>query len=364
MSEYIDYTNLMLQPSKIIHTKVEILNMKDEVVGELDDYCIDVSVSVDVSTLARRTMTATFKATTRTEINELSLLWINKRIKLYFGIEKYSGEIVWFNMGIFIINNPTTEVGLEQRNISITGTDKMFLFQRPFMNIHTINADTPVHAAIKGLSQLISETKLLIEDSEYQIPMEIQVSPEDIIEDTLKEITNLYMNYQVYYNLDGYLVFEKTKNKINDPIMWEFIDGKNLTISRNIVSDYDSIKNHIKVLGAYDEKTALQPKYEIMITDDTNMFSINNIGERNQCFIEDKYTTEEQCKLKCEYEMEQVQNLSKTFTIETAPIFMLNDVNKLIKVKDNDIIYTCVIDKINLNPISAMTIECHQIFDN
>lgn len=364
MSDYTDYTNLMLQRSKIIHTKVEILNMSDIVVGELEDYCIDASVSVDVSNLARRTMTATFKATSKTEINELSLLWINKRIKLYFGIERYTGEIVWFNMGIFIINNPTTEVGLEQRNISITGTDKMFLFQQPFMDRETkIAAGIPIHSVIKKLAQLVGENKLLIEDSLYNINAEMQMSSDDIIEDTLKEVTNLYMNYQTYYNIDGYLVFEQTKTHIYDPITWDFTGDKDLTVSRNIVSEYDNIKNHIVVYGAYNEKTGVQPKYETKVTDNSNVFSINNIGERRQCFVEDKYTTTEQCKLKCEYELEQVQNLSKTFTIESAPIFILNDVNKLIRIRDNGNDYTCVIDKVTINPVSTMSIECHQVFN-
>jgi len=362
---YTSLVNLMLQQTRVTHTKIEVLNMSDNIVGEITGYCTDGSISIDVSNMVRRTISATFVADSKLEINQTSLLWINKRLKFYLGIEKYNGDIVWFNMGIFVLSNPETSVGLDGRTISIDGSDKMILFEQPFMDECIISANTPVHEAIKALAALIDETKLLIEETTYTVPYEIQVSATDDIDSTLKDIVNLYMNYHIYYNIDGYLVFEKTKNKLTDSVLWEFSGDKNLTISRSIVTDYDSIKNHIKVLGAVNDDTGIQPKYELKIEGVDNIFSIDNIRERRNCISEDDYTTIEQCKLRCEYEMEQVQNMSRVFTIDTFPIYILNDVNKVVVVEDNGQKYTCVLDSINIpfDASSSMSITCHQIFE-
>lgn len=354
----------MMQRTKTIHTKIEVLNMNGIIVNEITGLCIDGSISIDISNLIRRTLNMTFIANKKLEINEQSLLWINKRLRIFVGIERFNKDIVWFCLGIYIISNPQTLFSKSGRTISITGNDKMVLYEKPFMNECIIPAKTPIHEAIKLLAALVGENKLLIETINKNITYEIQVDPTDTIDKHLKDITNLYMNYQTYYNVDGYLVYEKTKNKLNDPIEWEFKENKNFTISRNILSDYDGIKNRVKVIGAYDSTTGLQPKYEISITGKDKMFSIENIGEHSACFKEDDYTTVEQCRLKCEYEIEKAQNLERVFTVTTVPIFVLNDVNKLIKVVDNNIEYTCVIDKIDI-PLTAdgdMTITCHQIF--
>lgn len=356
--------NVMLQRTKTVHTKIEVLDRRDMVVGEITGLCTEGSVSINSDTMVRRTLNMTFVASRKIEIQEQSLLWINKRLRVFVGVERFNADIIWFNMGVYIISNPQTSFSKSGRTISITGNDKMVLFEQPFMNECIISAGTPIHTAIRQLAALVGESKTMVEDTDKNIPYEFQPSPTDTVDKYLKDFTNLYMNYQIYYNTDGYLVFEKTKNKLNDPIVWEFKGKKNFTISRSIVSDYDGIKNRVKVIGAYDSKTGRQPKYEITITGVDKMFSVDNIGERRACYTEDDYTTEEQCRLKCEYEIEQVQNMEKVFTINTVPVFMLNDVNKLIRVVDNGTEYTCVVDKITI-PLVAdgnMNITCHQIF--
>jgi len=357
-------TRLMLQNTKIQHIKIEVLNMKDEVINEIKGYGIDGSIAMDADNMIRRTLNMTFVANRKLEINERSLLWINKRLKLYIGIEKINTDIVWFNMGIFILSNPETMTSLDGRTITIKGVDKMRLFEEPFLEQHLITPETPIHEAIQGLATAFGETRTIIEEVENVIPYTLQIASTDTGDKLLRDITNLYMNSQTYYNNNGFLIFEKTKNRLYDPVIWEFSEKQNMTISRKMATNYDDIKNRVKVLGAMNSRTGLQPKYEMQIEGTDKMFSIENIGQRAICISEDNYTTEEQCRLRCEYEIERVQNMTNMFNIETAPILALNDVNKVINVVDNGNLYTCVLDKITipLNITSMMSIECHQIF--
>jgi hypothetical protein len=79
---------------------------------------------------------------------------------------------------------------------------------------------------------------------------------------------------------------------------------------------------------------------------------------------EDNYVTEEQCKVRAEYEKQCAENLINNFSLTVAPIYSLNNVNRVVIVSDNDNRYVCVIDSITypLDVVSPMNINCHEIF--
>ena len=79
---------------------------------------------------------------------------------------------------------------------------------------------------------------------------------------------------------------------------------------------------------------------------------------------EDKYTNNEQCRARAEYEKQQAENLINNFSITTVPIYSLNDVNRVVNVSDNGKSYKCLVDSISypLDVSSPMTIACHEIF--
>lgn len=56
------------------------------------------------------------------------------------------------------------------------------------------------------------------------------------------------MNYDFYYNVDGYFVVEKLKTFLNEPIIFNFGDV-NYTISQRVNKDFGSVKNKIIVYG-------------------------------------------------------------------------------------------------------------------
>lgn len=359
-----DHFQLMFNRRRVLHCKIEILNRQDMIIGGLEGIVTGGSITISNDNMVRRSLDISFVANKTIEIQPHSLLWLDKRLKAWIGVEDVKGEIQYFNQGIYIISNPETSVSVSGRTITIKAFDKMHLFAQPFKFETKFNVGTPIHEAIKAIANLLGETKLIIESSEFTMPYDMQLAIGSDMQNALKDITNLYMNYQIYYNLDGFLVFEKMKNRVYDIPVWEFKDDMDFTISRTMISDYENIKNYIKCVGKLNDDTGIQPMYEIKIQGSDKTFSIENIGERATVITEDKYTEEEQCKKRCEYEIEKTQNLINTFSITSVPIYIINDVNRIIKVYDNDQEYICLIDGVTV-PLSydgTMQIECHQIF--
>lgn len=369
-SEYVsNNTNhinfIMKQKTKVVRMKIQSLDHNDNIIGEIKGYCTGGSLDISNSDMVRRSIDLQFVANSKLEINKNSPFWINKRLKIFTGIDDYKGNKYWFDHGIFIPTEPETSISLSGRTISLSALDKMVLADNPVLTTTKIDVNTPIATALKGLAELYGETKLLISNYDYNLPYDYEMSAGDNIQEAMRELTNLYMNYDIYYDTNGYLVYEKQKNRINDQPVWEFVNEKDFTISRQISADYTKVYNDFMVYGYYDDTKATQPSYHLTITDSSHPFSVSNMKRKHSLVVtEDNYLTTEQCKVRAEYEKQQAENLINNFSITTAPIYSLNDVNRVIKVTDNGNVYTCLVDSISypLDVRSSMQIDCHEIF--
>ena len=122
------------QHLKTVYAKIIILNYQDEMpLSEIQGRITNGSISINGSSSLRRTCSLTFLAEdnednlTATE----NLIGINKKIKIQIGVKnrvnKIYGDIVWFPLGIFVINNPSISHSNTGVQVSITGQDKMCL---------------------------------------------------------------------------------------------------------------------------------------------------------------------------------------------------------------------------------------------
>jgi len=371
MAEYMSSGNtahinlVMQQKSKKMRLKIQSLNAQDVVIGEVKGFTTGGSIGISNSDMVRRSLNLEFVADSKLEINNKSPFWINKRLRIYTGIEDYRNNIYWFDQGIYVPTQPETSVSLSGRTISLAAMDKMSLTDNPVLTTTKIAMGTPIANAIKGLAELCGETKFMMSNYDYTLPYDYEMTAGDGIQDAIKEITNLYMNYESYYNTDGFFVFDKMKNRLNDNVIWDFANENDFTISRSISADYTQVYNDFKVYGYYDDKTGKQPSYQTTITSASHPFSVNNMARKHSLVItEDNYLNQEQCRERAEYEKQQAENLINNFSITTAPIYSLNDVNRVIKVTDNGNRYTCLVDSISypLDISSPMSIACHEIF--
>lgn len=351
--------------------RIDVLDKNDTKVDEIVGKVLNGTVTISNSNIERRQLSLTLverKKDRQFRIDEKSPLWINKRLRPYIGLKNIhdNGKIEWFDLGIFVITNPSVSISNKGKIVTVNAYDKMHLWRNKFMDTTKFKVNTPYHKAIEGLCDLMGETKRSIEETEFMIPYDRENTPDQEIKNELEEITNLYMRYQSYYDKNGVFTFSSTKCLETDPIYWTFNknDTKGTINSININYDYDKIYNNVKVFGCLNDDTGIQPIYETKIEDDfKERFSINNIGLRNVVFNEDKYTNIDQCKQKAEYEIEQSKKFGLSITIQTIPIYCLNEVNVNIKVADDDYCYICAIDEITI-PLTVngiMQITCHTI---
>jgi hypothetical protein len=323
-----------LQPTQKKYAKLEILNQSDNIVDELSGLCIDGGYSIDSKSAIRRTCDIKFMLTSKLVISQSSPIWINKRFRLYTGIlNLITQEVVWFLQGIYLISDPSTDIAISENTISIKGIDKMAMFTNDVSGQLThntlIEVDTPISDAIKSTVTILGgETKLLIDISPYSVPYKIEKDAGNTTYDLLKEISDLYMGWKIYYDIYGTFIFIKTKNHINDPVIFDFsIYNVIQSINQNI--KYSNIKNYFKVIGKlHDDGT--QCLSELTVTDalyPNNLFTVEKMNEfspRRLVISEDKYYTQEQCDSRISYEYDLHNNFAEEVILTCLPLPFLD----------------------------------------
>lgn len=314
-SEEIKQLELDLQTrlTRQVFIKIEILDQTDKVIDEVSGSAISGNYNIDSTSAIRRTCSITFNLKNGYLPSESSIFWINKRFRLYIGLkEMRTNSVYWFNKGTYAIKDPSVSIAINENTITINGLDKMALYNGDISGqLETAfiadvvdesgeKVDIYVGDAVEALMRDGGETNLLITKTDLVLPYKIESAIGDTRYDILSKFNELFYNYQVYYNLDGYFVFGKkpayqSNDKVVNEIAIDFSkDSKddinsrisnipyNLLISINRDIAYSNIKNKVIVYGGIHDD-GYQPKYEIIV-DDVNFpdspYTIKKLDER------------------------------------------------------------------------------------
>lgn len=116
------------------YIKLTILSFVDEKpIREVQGIATAGSITVNGSAALRRTISLTISGVeNENDINNIeNIISINKKVKVEVGLEnpfedyKNYGDIIWFPLGTFVINQATSSTTASSANISISGKDKM-----------------------------------------------------------------------------------------------------------------------------------------------------------------------------------------------------------------------------------------------
>lgn len=378
MVTQIEY-DLMFQSVRELYIRMAVLDTNDNIIDRIEGFLIDGNITIDNSSSIRRTADS-IKLYLKNNFIPASdsPIWLNKRFKLEVGIKSIKNDqIYYFNLGIFSYDQPQTNISLTERTITFKGLDKMAFHDGTYNGKLDVpkticNVDAPISQAIRAtIVGLGHETKYIIEDCvddsgvirnvPYKLEKDIGSTEWDII----KELSNLYMWYQCYYDIDGFFRYEKYKFRLTDPIIWDFSDY-DFRITSQTIDDFQNVRNVIKVYGG-EQGDGTQPSAIARNDDTTNKYSTVNIGERILPISETTYYTVGQCTDRANYELFLHSNLNEKISISCLPIYLINDVNTLIKfnVPAHNLKGVYMIDKIGfpLKIDGTMTIDAHKIYD-
>lgn len=292
--------------NRILHTKIYILdfdlNRIDEISGMvLDGATFTISADSDI----RRTTSISIVPTDATfSVDEMSKIFIDKYIQIYIGLEVNKGNsiiksntlypykqlfssktlystkkddeksrledknnVVYTNMGIYLVENPSVSYDATNNVLSISGIDMMakltglrngyvsaegeaVTYQIP-QGSNIINV---MRATLRDLGhvnryRLLDESELITKT----VPNDLMFSMGATIYDMLSQLRDINANYQIYYDTNGVFNFSMIPSGEKEFIVADDKLWKQVLISYDMSVSFDDVKNYVEVYGKTDD---------------------------------------------------------------------------------------------------------------
>ena len=254
--------NVVRQPFINKYLKLNILNFNLSVVNEISGNLISCDVSVNADSDLRRSCTINLVVTDSSfEPKSGSQIWLDKFVQPYVGYENiYTGEIQWYNQGIYLINTPTYFYDATNNTLSFQGLDLMSkltgvrngaLEGVPTVIPQGSNVREAMIASIKlaGFTKYVIDECTNVDGSIQAVPYDIQVNQGGYIFDIIKQLRDILPNYQVYFDVNGVFHYDQIPSGDNDPVLIDDVLWNDVNTSDNITTDFESVKNYIEVYG-------------------------------------------------------------------------------------------------------------------
>lgn len=254
--------NVVKQPFINKYLKLNVLNFNLSVVNEISGNLISFDVSVNADSDLRRSCSVSFVVTDSSfEPEPGSQVWLSNFIQPYVGYENiYTGEIQWYNQGIYLINTPTYFYDATNNTLSFQGLDLMSKLtgvrNGALPGVPTIIPQgSSVREAMIAAIKLAGFTKYVVNEctntdgSIQAVPYDIQVNQGGYVFDIIKQLRDILPNYQVYFDVDGVFHYDQIPSGDNDPVLIDDTLWNDVNMSDNITTDFESVKNYIEVYG-------------------------------------------------------------------------------------------------------------------
>lgn len=239
--------------------KIELLNSDFQTVDMLEGVCLNGSTSVDANSDMRRSATLKFiVADSSFEVNANSKIWLDKYIRIYIGTESLAEqEIIYSNIGIFIIDAPTYEYDAVNNSVQLSGLDlmaKLSGLRNGYLtgaSSFTISAGENIRQAMIDTLGLGGFTRYVCDEapSPGVVPNDLTFSQGASIYTMLAALRDIYPNYEIYFDVDGVFHYNPIPTGVNDPIQIDDALWDSIVIAEKVDVDFQNVKNYIEVWG-------------------------------------------------------------------------------------------------------------------
>lgn len=367
------------QPIRNVSTTIQVIDTDGSIIDTIAGKTTGGSLSVTADSLTRRTGTLTMVVDPDYIPKDGGVVWFGKQFKLYQGIQDLttSGHpVVNFLLGTFLVDEETLAISASDSSISIKLSDKMTQYdEKTLENELIIPKGTLISVAIRKVMELVGETNFgyIYESSSdeiltYDYTKEVGSNVTDII----KDLRDMYMDYQCGYNIKGEFEFRKLEiQKSVDTIEPKWIfdstnqDRADLTLSFSETYNLKNVRNRVVVYGATNTSTGLTPQGVVRITDSKNPFNVDAIGTKTTIIVDTKLSNDIQCVAEAKYNVWKTAHFQESCMISCIPMYIFepNDLVEIVNPETGNK-YRYMIDSFSLDLAIGgdMSITTHKMY--
>ena len=249
------------QNGRIIHTKINILNFDFQIVDEISGVVLEGSTyNIDATSDIRRTCSISLVPKDKSfNIEYGSKIWMDKYVQIFIGIEDLTdnNEIVYSNLGLYLINNPDQVYDAVNNTITINGVDlmaKITGLRNGYLEGITYQVLT--NSGIKQAMTSLIKDECGFKYFSIDQPSPTILTPFDMsfglgstAYNILTQLRDINAGYQTYFDQNGIFWFNPIPTGSNEQVRVDDDIWEKVLISYKKSTDFESVKNYIEVFG-------------------------------------------------------------------------------------------------------------------
>ena len=252
--------NVAKQSGRIIHAKINVLNFKFQQVYEISGIVLDGSTyDIDANSDIRRTCNISLIPNSTFDV---SYDWMNKYVQVFVGIEDISNnnEVVYSNLGLYLINNPDRVYDATNNTITISGVDlmaKITGLRNGYLGFDgATEYQIPVGSGIKQVMTNIIRNECGFTKYSIDQPSPTILTPNAMsfglgatAYNMISQLRDINAGYQTYFDQQGVFWFNPIPTGSNEQVRVDDDIWEKVLISYKKSYDFESVKNYIEVFG-------------------------------------------------------------------------------------------------------------------
>lgn len=370
-----DFITAMSTPVKEVFLKMEIYTSDMKYIDEISKN-LTISdagnVSVDRTRPVRRSFSFSLSNLDgKYTWNENSLIWIDKKIKLFIGLKLRNGTIEYIPQGVYCLATPQDEHTVNSNKVTLSGYDKAYLFtgnRGKFDTDQSYATGLKVTTAIQTIAAQGGETLFLFDDITDTLPYTFTYTSSSNRWNAMQDLATLAKS-EIYYDVNGYLKLKKLSD-INDlqnySSVWNFSVGDNFYAGNVRKMDDTNLYNNFIAVGGGTQTATVRDEITVSSSNPiwaNSPYTIEKIGKityfHNSGNADPVLITQADCHYRNKYNLMQYLGYSEIVDMSITPHYLLEP-NDVIDIEDatNNLTGRHLINKIDipLNP-SIITME-------
>lgn len=247
---------LLRKKNKKVRMRVRILDEAYQEIAQITGKIKTINFNVDSESDIRRTCNLTLVVPNKEQIQiDFRNTWNRRIVDLYCGVFNDStGEYVEYHLGMMLMKEGNTNYNATTQEIQLSLVDLMSTLTdiRGYQlgSDHVIPYDSNIKHAMQAV---IGDYAVFKRNDIIDFP---DVVPYDIVTesggypyDILKQMLDLYPQYEMYYSADGTFTVDEIPTKVSDPIDIDYDVIDDMLISTSETADFSLIKNTTEIWG-------------------------------------------------------------------------------------------------------------------
>lgn len=270
--------------------RLELLNYEFQTIDEIEGVCINGSLSIDANSDIRRTASLTLSVRdTSFDVASGGRIWLDRYVRVYVGVSSLrTGEVVWTNLGVFIVDEPTYSYDLSTNTLNLSLLDLMAKLTGArngyLEGIPTVlKAGENIRKAIIDTLALGGFTKYVVEEAPFPgvIPIDLEFNQGATIYELLSGLRDIYPNYEMFFDVNGVFFYKPIPTGENEPIMADDSLFDYVVTKEDLVVDFQNVKNSIEVYGRTHEPQGFSTDTKV----ENNVITLTIAGQEQ--YVED-----------------------------------------------------------------------------